>query len=369
MQNFLDTSSESNIPEGGGGFPPLGLIAPWKAAVLYRFWSGSKLPEDILEAVQCYEAETNAGSFFYYFPDYDDATQAAKEVDAYNPDPFWRFEAQHGSVIWPNDEFAGKFTSNVVAFETRVKTYRSAKYRHEFHLLALPSAVNAMAKLNGYIPQDDTTWNLDELNQNPDDMEFNDDFQFQLIGNPDAEEGDDDHYMNSILWKRRAALWRKLGEENPQAFQLKNKGKYATTSDKLSECLGVAHYTWKSPAWLRLVSILDPRVDALINDKRARIPVIYEIFGSEEDARVAAQADADRMAGDDEVTQENVPANTNDSGSLPPVPQMYADIGMDEASFAEMFEEAMGSSGTMIEVAKVLELGVPDAKRWYDALS
>lgn len=351
---FLNEDKKVIIPTGGD-FIPSGLIGEWKAAVLYKFWSDTEVSEDFLGEIK---PRISGSGHQYYFLDYEKAGEAANDVGAYNPQTVWHFEALTDSIKnFSNEEVKSNF-GKTISYDLRIVTLRSKKYRHELHMLALPSAVNAMARLYGYIKEDDR-YDLSELISR--DTIYNDELQSNLVGHPDASEDDDDYYEKSLLWKRRMSLWKKLGEENASVYQLKDSGKkFSTEAEKLSKCLEILHLTWDKPAFLRLVAVSDPRADAVYNDRQLQVPTITDIFPDEKTA--------------DKVARKEVAAmqdGQSDSGSGTSLPASWAEMDMSEDDWINSLKQAkedVGDNLTPIKAKKIaddLDATVDDVQGWW----
>jgi hypothetical protein len=274
FDGFLDAEQQVKIPVGGEflGY----FIAPFMAGVVHKFNSEVDLAQ--MEIAFDSRINTRSGGYQYYYKDPVAALEAAKAAGAFNPQPVWRFETPLVNVISLKDEDKEKFKGDSITKECRITTLQSAKHRHEFHLITLPSAVAAMAKLAGLdVPEFD----LSEL-QNTDSI-YTDEFQEKMIGGPNAV------YTSSVLWQRRKALWEALGEKDPGKYTVNSSKKTDTESDKLAGCLRIVSNAWKNPLWIQLVAVPDPKVDATWTTddgtKRQTLPTVRRIFKSEAEAR------------------------------------------------------------------------------------
>ena len=224
--------------------------------------------------------------------------------------------------------------------------YRSLMHRHEFHLIALPAAVYAVAKANGWEvpPLDFAALSGKAIYGEPEPGQFgvyiNDQFQREMIGDP--EEKDFEVVLReSILGRQRTALWAALGEDDPLKYSLnetkKVKGEvvpseYNTAAPKLRACLGIAYNKWTQPIYGRLLMLTDPRVNSMGQGKSQSLPALVEVFKTEVEAKAAAKVDTDRM------TDAQAKKNDQTAGSPspveiplnhPPVPAMWAELNSD----------------------------------------
>jgi len=213
LRTFLGLDEPSVELPSGEGFES-GFVGPVMAAMLWKFWSPEKI--DLAEWIaeeghRGFTSRGREGSWFYFFQgeNHEEAKTAANSLGAYAPNRVWQFEIPTEEVI----NF-GKGMSDpeatwgaTIGGDCRITTPASAKYRHEFHMIALPAAVNALAQRMNYIPE-----SMFSLNDLLDNQRFDDEFQYTMIG------GKDHPYQDSKLWQQRAALWAALGEENTAAY-------------------------------------------------------------------------------------------------------------------------------------------------------
>jgi len=360
LRGFLRMEAAPVELPSGEGFGA-GFVGPVMAAMLWKFWSTDKLDlADWMEQKEGRKGFTSrgrGGSWFYFFEEKDEAKAAADELGAYAPSRTWRFEVPTSEVI----NF-GKGMSDPEATwgatlggDCRVTTLAS-KYRHEFHLIALPAAVNALALRVGYIKE--SLFPLDTLIDN---QSFTDEFQARMIGGPNVS------YQESELWKQRAALWAALGEENPAAYNVIGTGTtYDTVSEKLSAMLGIAVKPWVKPVWGRLVMVPDPRVDATYGaeSKRLSIPAITTIYADEAAARAAVVAEQ----GEGATSPASKPKA--DAGTGLAVPADWA--GYESAWKEELGNKKKALNGALppgpklAALAKELSASTDEIRAWWE---
>lgn len=297
---FLNQNEQVRLPEGGGEFTPTGFIGKTWAQVLFKFLSQEDSKQH--EGVPPYVGRQQAGSYFaYYYPTQADAKTAmsALGVEGYQgkepvAQEVWNLQINRDTVLNFADQTKLDKWANPITLDVRVMTLASKRYRHEFQMLALPLAVQAMAQYLGYTYE---PFSIAELTKKPDEMVYSDEFFAQMFGAPDSKKDAPDHYSKSAMWGRRAALWKSLGEDNAEAYQPIGSGKFAAKSEKLSQCLQIVSAKWNSPIWARVITIPDPRVDAQNDEgKRFTLPALFEIFGDESAARAAAKVDLERFS-------------------------------------------------------------------------
>ena len=320
---------EVHIPSGTT-FVPTGLIGNWHAGIVFTVgWT----PVDLADGTFKFSARSTArsGSFNYYFHDLETATEAQKYVGKgdFAPGTVWRFEAPLSTVLNLSEEYRSSF-SDPVAYDVNVKTPASKKYRHAFHLIALPMFVQALAMKAGILT--DPIFNANELlfpEREGEDFDaqgryYDDAFQASMIGDPEDKSAG--AMIESVLGTRRAELWAALGETNPLAYVRKgSNAKFVTQSPVLSSLLAAVDTRWKSPLWSEVVTFFDPRADATMEDdsgeRRLRIAAITRIFANQ----AAAKAEADkqleqraaRAAGASADTGSGSVVTTNSKPALP----------------------------------------------------
>lgn len=321
------TGEKADIPTAEG-FKPTGFVGPVMAQYIYNVLSN----EDLFgEAYAEHEFAKkggrttvgNSGWFNYYFRKPEDGTEAMKAINSkFNtPTQVWHFESKVDQIISMKEESKAKWTSGVVSGDIKVTTLRS-KYAYEYHLIALPMAVQAAANLLGFKVEHPFT--LDELMNIRDEQEaevLTDEFHKQMIGDPDRH---DDMY-ESALWLRRAALWADLGESDPRKYTVnKPDPKTDTTSEKLAACLAFATTNWSAPIWLRLQTVKSPNMnDKNKEGKALSLYVIGEIFKGEAHAK---EVWAKELA---EIQARQAASEQKPTGGEPVIPSTWASLGRD----------------------------------------
>lgn len=226
-----------------------------------------------------------------------------------------------------------------------------SKYRHEFHMIALPAMVAAVARLDG---MDVPEYDLSELMVR--DITVTADMSRRLIGGMIDDKGkfSTPYWEESELWAKRAALWKALGEDDPKKYTVgalkPNSTEEApsnTASKKLQDLLSVYINPWDEAIWARFVMVTDPRIGALTSGgKSLSLPAIVEMFRSKAEAEKAAAADRERFGKGDEGA---VSVKTETRGDFPPLPE-----GWDDA--AEW----------VAEITPFLSMNRAQAKKAYD---
>lgn len=370
--SFLTTKpvERVEIPVSSGEFQPSGLIAPFVAAPMYWVLTRDLTRADLVERGLAPNAEARKGEWtqFYFLTQATAqlAVAAVKEAsgEKYDskknrPNQCWRFETHLASVLNISDENKQKFLRDGEAVESKVLAYEvdmtslrpgnkkyPVKTRHAFHLIALPAAVAAVGRALGQAVEFD----LSELLSN--ETVFDDEFAARFIGPPDGG------YQDSVLWQRRVALWKALGEDDPAATMPIGYGTgKETTSQVLSQALSIFANPWGSAEWLRLVGVPDPRVDAVHNDNRLKINVVTEIFASDTTAKAAA---------DEELAAKASKAGTSGAkATTPPVPAAYAALADDWVTYLRSYVSE-GKPNPVI--AKEMSVTPGDVSAWREHL-
>lgn len=319
------------VPEVGG-LSADGLVGPWIASVMYTLGSEADYRQDEIS----YDLRRTAGSwgYFYYWKSKRAAMEAMDYVGAqYPPTTQWCFYAETGDIVnlrnpenWGGDIFQS------------LRVAAAGKQAHEWGLLALPAAVQAVARYQRIeVPE----------------------FPFEDLVNLPVNLTDADAEMvMEQLTEYRASLWQALGEDDASKYHTTSMNtEHSTKSRSLSQGLNLYYASWPKPLWLRLVLVRDPRVDALnkAGDKRLQLPVIAELFTGEKQAR--------------EALGESVESQTTSSVGAPPIPAMWAELPGD---WREMIDNIV-NSGKPLPVAyneaggeDVLGATVKEVKDWVE---
>ena len=242
------------------------------------------------------------------------AEKARKELNAlgirgtdYRPGLCWYAMCEVDRVVNLTEAKKANFTRPEISAECRVMTLASKKYRHEWHLIVLPMAVSAIARLYrkelGVDDSVDLGFDVGELrrigntgSEETDALAVVTDEQYEhLCGNPDERNG----HLSSVLWERRAKLWAALGEDDPTKYMPTGTGKDATDAPALNLCLSFMTSEWSAPVWARFAWIPDPRVDAVREGDektyRDSLPGLLRLYKTEqaaiEDAQIANGTD------------------------------------------------------------------------------
>lgn len=261
----------------------------------------------------------------------------------------------------------------IVGDRVQVKSYdkRAVSNRHQFHLMALPSAVSAVARFQGYdVPQFD----LSELTSSQPYSES----EYERLCH-----GED--WRESILYTQRAELWAALGEPNADAYiptsmqARKRANKYVTTAAALDEILThVIYCSWQDPIWCRVATFSDPHPDALYEydddegetqHRHSRISIIVDVFGDEETAIQAAMADYESGEGQLAprlIGAEATAVSTASHYDWPDLPEDYSDGDLTVQDLLSDLAEYSNESAR--GAAKALGITVGEVKEWRDAV-
>jgi hypothetical protein len=332
------------IPVGGEDYQPTGFIGPILSRALYSFYSTVDLADEAFEAPKFFYRRQTKNGYFYYYVKQDEALAACKAAGvSFAPQLQWVFQIETAKVMntLDNAKLAGgedgRGFGAVISLSANMSTYRSQMRRHEFHLIALPAAVMAVAKANKWdVPQMDFSRLVGKATTDENDkygVHVTDEFQKEMIGDP--EERDFRQVINEcVLGKQRVELWRALGEDDPLKYTLdgvNSKGlplEWNTEAPKLKACLGVASRVWTAPVFGRLLMVVDPRVNSGGDGKQQSLPALVEVFKTEAEAQAAAKVDTERMA---QAKKNQGEAAGSDSVTIPlnhpPVPAVWAELG------------------------------------------
>lgn len=289
------------LPEGGG---IQGFAGQWTCSIVYRFWTPEK-PEDY-EVTPDFK-RTNENGSFCYFLDYEVAKAAGDKMrQQYPPNTVWRWEIPTSNILnIMDDENRAKF-GDVMSQEVTISSLMSKKSRHELHMITLPSAVQAMAIVAGFI--DHKIFDYESLRVDPDVID--DAYRQMIIGGESS-------YEQSKLWQARVQLWAALGETNPKTYTL-NQGKFDAQAGYLRACLGIIYR--KTELWARVTSVPDPRVDAKTRaGKHLQLPVVAQIWKDKADLMRDLELEEHAIM----PTNGHTNGHTNGNGKLK-LPEVWA---------------------------------------------
>lgn len=326
--NVLDqllSGRKVEVPVDGEQFPSSGFIGPVKAKMLWQFWSKVDLSsaafrEDVPQPF--HREQFPDGSFRYFYLDQETGALAAKaDPDAYNPQQVWYYSIPTLEVM---NVDTGNFQTSNISRSCRVTTLRS-KYRHEFHMVALPAIVASVAKVIGV---DTPGYDLSELLVR--DLIITPERSRELIGVVSTEKGfEAPYYEDSELWTQRGALWAALGEEDPHKYlvdEVDRKGnphEYNTEAENLQTCLRVYFEEWEQPLYGRFQMVGDPRAGAVTKaGKRLSLPAITEIYEGAKGAQVAVDEDLKKY-----VQDKISPVSDAKASGKPDLPTAWESIG------------------------------------------
>lgn len=301
------------LPESGG---IQGMAGLWSCSVIYRIWHDQTIVKEDLETAN--GAYLGNKSFptgaFYYFKTYDAGNAIAKLVGKqFGPNTVWRWEIPTANIVNIDDEMRAKF-GEVLTYEVNVTSLLSKKNRHELHMVTLPSAIQAVALLGGFIKQ--IIFDYETLRIDPKSIDYN--FQMDTIGN-------DAIYEDTVLWRARKDIWAALGENDPKKYTVAQGGKFDTLSATLGRCLNIVYRP--TTVWARIVNVPDPRMEATSNNtddegnkKHLSLPVIAQMWKD----KAACLADLDITP---KATATASTANGQTNGLT--IPSMWADYPTD----------------------------------------
>ena len=364
------------IPSGGEDFLPTGFIGQWTALPTKRGWASGASEEDVRDIGKnksvVYVRGTPSGAFVY-FSTKPDAEAGMKEVmEKYGMEwtqMFWLFQAQKDRLFWYSDEAKDKW-SDLITGDVRIASLAARKNLYGFHLIALPSAVAAVARYFGKDLQFDINALLERDVQD-------DDFFERMCGHPDAKKKDvkafqkdiDDQIANgvpfdaaltsarstldtpmefSVLWRQREVLWKELGEPDAHKYTVgQGNDKTDTTATYLSGALGIVQPWTEEARWVRVMLVPDPKPDQISDEgRRYTIPVIVDYYHDEAEAKAAFEAT--RAQGESEGSSE------------PSLPGAWA--GLERQAFVDAIKGLWGQPESIL-VAK-LGCSVEEAQEW-----
>lgn len=320
---FLGGEEEQLNVKIGGEFKLTGLTGPWVLEVLYSHASQSEFSREEIG----YDIKRELGGWHWYYWKSADAADVARDMVGaqYGASTEWVHRVATADIVsFSSEEARGKWGDDIF-FSSRVVGFGSMKYRHEFNLISLPSAVAAVAELQGW---DTPGFSLEGMESEDGyklglfdlTSESSEEDCLALIGGKDGA-GKVLPWTESVLGKQRAALWAALDEPEVKATRPRGSmmsadkpDKLATASEKLDFCLRIFYRAWRRPAWVTVMQVPDPRPDAVGGSagNRFSIPALTAIFPDE----AAALASLGEDGGTAAVTSQT---------GAPPIPEKWKD--------------------------------------------
>ena len=255
FQEFIGNGEKStdNAPPEGGRLQPTPFIGPAMAGMRWKIGSHSDLG-DYENAPPYTSTKFDSGWTQYYFKSAAHAEQAKDLLGEGYIEQTWLWQMDANLVLnTPSKDFAERW-GGVVSGECRISSLDGWKHRHEYHMMTLPSFVQALAQRMDLIGDEVRLFHLDEVLA--DETVINEEFEIKMVGSTNRpDKGRSKDYQESILWKRRAELWAALGESDPEKYaQIDTGHKYETSSEKLSEILSAVQVeAWVKPLWVRMM--------------------------------------------------------------------------------------------------------------------
>jgi len=306
----IDVSEESlaSIPAPILSFAAGTFIGKFNSLFGYWFMSTE---DDVLrreggEEIPVPDIRQQVGEYFhYYYRGYDEANEAFDALigeSDFSPNPAWALYAKTSDILMLEDRrenfmeaFGELYVAHVLVKRLQKGSEKyPAKNRHQYQLIALPSAVAAQANVFG---MKNPGFDVEELTlpegEEEGQIQYTDELFTELCGNIVGD------FAESTLWKRRVVLWNALGEENGKKSAMMGsvtasgrKHSLATTSPKLSYCLSVVQGRWTKARWLKLARLHDPLPGNLSTaGNRLTVPAIVEFYADEAAARAAFAED------------------------------------------------------------------------------
>ena len=341
---------------GNEGFTPNGIIAPWYSGLFFSFMTQAEPATYKPSLVEKPEGSEWATVFF---KEHAQALTAAKaDGQKFGPNHVWRLTSMVSDALNIDPE---KWSRSPAVSYAIPMTGTDSKYRHVFHLMALPSVISAAAIIAGF--------KAEELPKNPltalmgKQVVFDENLERQMIGDPVAKAGEDGYWGDSELGQWRKQLWAILGEHDPLKYSANSTSgpKVLTTAPALVYCLQFAAVAMTNPMWARVVPVPDPLLKSTYTNrktnevKRNTFGVIWELFTSAAEAKqVADQENEERAA----RTSETVVA---DASNEPLMPGAWA--GVEQESIAEL-TRMVETGSTLFEIAKQLNVTPKDVAAW-----
>ena len=421
--DFVQTASVGRAFENKGYFGPITAMHYFKGYSEEDIAIYASDFENMLGYVpdsgKNYWRSGNTNSWFYYFKDESIGKSVMVDMfkNKYSPRSCWRFEIMTQDLLGVD---VSKFENwgEVIGDDATI-TGLFSKSRHEFNFLTLPSVVDAAARFAGHIKE--SIWNANELLSGMQEEEYTEGFEYRMIGQKSAKKddvtlfeeilkavdmdyelaysialGDNDeitvpdavkdlkgsvaiHYTHSRLWQRRAALWKALGEDNPEvrfsigysdATGVANNKQLETTSPQLSECLGLEAFEWEFAIYGQLHRCPTPISKGTTKSGyRLTVPVVANLWKTKEECLAAA---IEANGGDENATTASTP-NTEQPSTItaptsgPAIPTLWVtDPEEWKTAFAEMVQQTKGTPNILRykKIRETLQVEDSDIDAW-----
>ena len=325
-------SKKAELSEGLEFSP--GFTGLWHCAPMWRVWdnSGLKIEEMGLSADGVQSFPT--GSFYYWKNEnYEVGMKLCQAIGLkFGPKQIWRWEMHVDDSVRMTDNAKASF-GPIIGYDVGISAF-AGRDRIELQMIALPSAVQALAVASGVMGQ---AFDYRQLLKDVDELD--DDWQHEMIG-------DDSSWPESKLWKARESIWAALGEENARAYMY-NSGnkKYDTQSPILGKVLRILYEADGTDLYARVMRVPNPKVDAVNKEgKRLGVMCIDQIFKSKEAAEIA------------EGVEDSEDAGVQSNGNNPPLPAQWT--GANERDWIEWLRDLLSENGLIDKSQKAIETAV-----------
>ena len=223
-----------DIPKGGEFVR--GLAGTWDQYMAYKLYTDGSIDLKEHEIEYDLRVPTRSGGSFWYWKQVagreKSAMEAAKLIEWKSPNRCWRWQIPTASIVgWSGEKSPEEvFGTDLIGYDIEVASLGYSK-RTEFHLLFLPSLVQAFAVKGELMDQ---VFNYSNLVS--DYAEVTGGYLDRIVG-PMAEK--ERSWRMGQLWQAREAIWLALGEENPEMYTWNVASDTDTVSKKLGSILRI----------------------------------------------------------------------------------------------------------------------------------
>lgn len=257
----------------------------WQCGIMWSIYTDAGIEMDDLEIP--YDGRVKLptdASFWYWTNNHEEhALEAKKAVGLeFNPNLVWHWRCDTSTIIgWGStDQSPQDIFGDTIEWDAQATTLNSSKRRHQFHMITLPSMVQALALRQGALKKPVYDY-MDFARVMATINDSNAPELLERFVRPHD-------YQESELWAARADIWSALGEKNPMTYATDPNSRFHVESDTLRAYLLPVYRptSW----WTTVTRTIDPGPGnkSLSSGNWRNCHIIKEVFRSKEEAMAAA---------------------------------------------------------------------------------
>ncbi len=292
MAEVDDEEVEVRLPSGGDFVR--GFAGEWSQNAMYKLYTTIDIDLKELGIKFDYRMVTrNEKGIFWYWKQvpgaHENAMAACKAIEWRAPNNVWRWEMPTSTMLnYSGDEDVSEKFGETISVDIDITGLLSTR-RTEFHLLWLPSLVQALGVAAGVL--DETIYNYDNLVFDAESV--SPEYCTRMVG---EIEGKDTKYEEGELWDARTQIWAAMDESNPKAWTADKDPKTDTSSDKLTVPLALIAKPGVA-LWSRITRVACPRMPNEKEKAQDQFPfgmnVVSEIWADKDAAMKTLDVDSE----------------------------------------------------------------------------